>query len=676
MYYLTKLKNLLQYKYIALLLLIILLSIIRCNNFKSIYNKNDTIFYGEIEEYQIKDTYVTFIVKGKEKLKCNYYLKNNNNIKLNYGDKLYLKGTLKPPNNNTIPNTFNYKKYLKNKKIFYILEVDKIIKKNKTNKIIYKIKNILKKRLDKYDTTGYLNAFILGNKNNLDKDSYDNYLKNGIIHIFSISGMHISLLASIILSILNKIKKTNNNIIIVIIFLIFYLILTNYQASIIRSIIFYINIQIFKLKKINIKKIDALLISLSIILLFLPEFIYDIGFQYSSIVSISLLYFKNKFNKNYILNLLYVSFISFLISFPITVNLNYQVNLLSIFINLIFVPLVSFILYPLSIITFIIPILNPLFNKLMNITEFISNYISLIKIMNISIPKLNTIFIIIYYILVYISLTKNKKYFLILILYILFIKNINLLDNNYYVYYLDVKQGDMSLIKYKDECIVIDTGPNNKNYNIIDNHIKFMHSIGINNIDLLIISHGDSDHIGNAKYLVNNFKVNKVSFNIGNNSDLEKDLIKVLKNKNIFYTTSFNKENKKIKYYYLNTKEYNNENDNSSVIYLLINKYKFLFMGDASTEREKDILSKYNLNNIDFIKVGHHGSNTSSSEHFINNIKPKFSIISVGKNNKYGHPKKEVLDTLKNSKIYRTDLNGSIKVKINKNTYKIKTFSP
>ena len=488
--------------------------------------------------------------------------------------------------------------------------------------------------------------------------------------------MHISLLASIILSILNKIKKTNNNIIIVIIFLIFYLILTNYQASIIRSIIFYINIQIFKLKKINIKKIDALLISLSIILLFLPEFIYDIGFQYSSIVSISLLYFKNKFNKNYILNLLYVSFISFLISFPITVNLNYQVNLLSIFINLIFVPLVSFILYPLSIITFIIPILNPLFNKLMNITEFISNYISLIKIMNISIPKLNTIFIIIYYILVYISLTKNKKYFLILILYILFIKNINLLDNNYYVYYLDVKQGDMSLIKYKDECIVIDTGPNNKNYNIIDNHIKFMHSIGINNIDLLIISHGDSDHIGNAKYLVNNFKVNKVSFNIGNNSDLEKDLIKVLKNKNIFYTTSFNKENKKIKYYYLNTKEYNNENDNSSVIYLLINKYKFLFMGDASTEREKDILSKYNLNNIDFIKVGHHGSNTSSSEHFINNIKPKFSIISVGKNNKYGHPKKEVLDTLKNSKIYRTDLNGSIKVKINKNTYKIKTFSP
>lgn len=676
MYYLTKLKNLLQYKYIALLLLIILLSMIRCNNFKSIYNKNDTIFYGEIEEYQIKDTYVTFIVKGKEKLKCNYYLKNNNNIKLNYGDKLYLKGTLKPPNNNTIPNTFNYKKYLKNKKIFYILEVDKIIKKNKTNKIIYKIKNILKKRLDKYDTTGYLNAFILGNKNNLDKDSYDNYLKNGIIHIFSISGMHISLLASIILSILNKIKKTNNNIIIVIIFLIFYLILTNYQASIIRSIIFYINIQIFKLKKINIKKIDALLISLSIILLFLPEFIYDIGFQYSSIVSISLLYFKNKFNKNYILNLLYVSFISFLISFPITVNLNYQVNLLSIFINLIFVPLVSFILYPLSIITFIIPILNPLFNKLMNITEFISNYISLIKIMNISIPKLNTIFIIIYYILVYISLTKNKKYFLILILYILFIKNINLLDNNYYVYYLDVKQGDMSLIKYKDECIVIDTGPNNKNYNIIDNHIKFMHSIGINNIDLLIISHGDSDHIGNAKYLVNNFKVNKVSFNIGNNSDLEKDLIKVLKNKNIFYTTSFNKENKKIKYYYLNTKEYNNENDNSSVIYLLINKYKFLFMGDASAEREKDILSKYNLNNIDFIKVGHHGSNTSSSEYFINNIKPQFSIISVGKNNKYGHPKKEVLDTLKNNKIYRTDLNGSIKVKINKNAYKIKTFSP
>ena len=99
-------------------------------------------------------------------------------------------------------------------------------------------------------------------------------------------------------------------------------------------------------------------------------------------------------------------------------------------------------------------------------------------------------------------------------------------------------------------------------------------------------------------------------------------------------------------------------------------------MGDAGIEREKDILEKYNLKDIDFIKIGHHGSNTSSGKEFINEIKPKYSIISVGKNNRYGHPKDEVLETLRNSKIYRTDLDGSIEIKLNKRGYKIRTCPP
>ena len=80
-----------------------------------------------------------------------------------------------------------------------------------------------------------------------------------------------------------------------------------------------------------------------------------------------------------------------------------------------------------------------------------------------------------------------------------------------------------------------------------------------------------------------------------------------------------------------------------------------MFMGDASMTTEKEILDKYNLPDIDVLKVGHHGSKTSSSEEFINEINPKYSIISVGKNNRYGHPNKEVLDNLKDTKIYRTD---------------------
>ena len=126
----------------------------------------------------------------------------------------------------------------------------------------------------------------------------------------------------------------------------------------------------------------------------------------------------------------------------------------------------------------------------------------------------------------------------------------------------------------------------------------------------------------------------------------------------------------------MQTGEYDNENDNSNVIYTELDGYKFMFMGDAGVKKEKDILDKYNLTNIDILKVGHHGSKTSSSEEFINEINPKYSIISVGKNNRYGHPNKEAVNNLKNSKIYRTDEDGSIMFKIKNNKLKIETYSP
>ncbi len=187
--------------------------------------------------------------------------------------------------------------------------------------------------------------------------------------------------------------------------------------------------------------------------------------------------------------------------------------------------------------------------------------------------------------------------------------------------------------------------------------------------------HGDYDHMGDAINLVENFNVKNVIFNCGDYNLLEKKLINKLNEKNISYSSCIQSLNiNDYNLIFLQTKKYDNENDNSKVIYFDINTYKFLFMGDAGIKKESEVLEKYNLKIIDFLKVGHHGSNTSSSEKFLNIIKPKYSIISVGKNNRYGHPKNEVLNNLKNSKIYRTDLNGSIKIKINKEKLIIKTF--
>jgi len=259
-----------------------------------------------------------------------------------------------------------------------------------------------------------------------------------------------------------------------------------------------------------------------------------------------------------------------------------------------------------------------------------------------------------------------------------------------YIFFLDVGQGDSILISfnYSKGNILIDTGGKReyikeewmkrKTYSISDNTIiPYLKSLGIDKLNYLIITHGDFDHMGEAINLVNNFKVEKVIFNCGEFNNLEKELIKVLNKKKIPYYScikELNIDNNKL--YFLQTKEYENENNNSNVIYTELNGYKFMFMGDAGVDKEKDILDKYNISDIDVLKVGHHGSKTSSSEEFINEINSKYSVISVGKNNRYGHPNKEVLNNLDNSKIYRTDQDGSIMFKIKDDKLKIETCSP
>ena len=136
--------------------------------------------------------------------------------------------------------------------------------------------------------------------------------------------------------------------------------------------------------------------------------------------------------------------------------------------------------------------------------------------------------------------------------------------------------------------------------------------------------------MGDTINVVNNIKIENVIFNCGSYNDLENELIKILDKKKIKYYSCIKELNiDESKLEFLNTKEYDNENDNSNVIYIKLNNYKFLFMGDAGVDKEKDILDKYNLENIDVLKVGHHGSKTSSSKEFINEIKSKYSVISV-----------------------------------------------
>ncbi len=651
------------FKILTILSLIITIIYTKYYPFKSVFNNNDTEFIGIVEDYIIKDNQIKISLKSKERIIVTYKYTGKVFNNLSYGDKIKVTGVLKEPSTNNIFNNFNYKKYLYNKKIYYIIEASKIDKIQNNNNHIYTIKNLLYTRINSLKSSNYIKALLFGD-NKLDKEIKTSYQINGISHLFSVSGFHINFITSIIYFYLDRVTYNKKiKYITVDIFLVLYLLLCN-TTSLLRCTVMNILLSINHLLKLNIKKIDIVLLTLILCIIINPFIIYDIGFIYSYTISFFLILYKNKYKtNNKLLKIIYISLISFLVSLPINIYTSYEINFLSIILNIIIVPIVSLILLPLSLLTLIFPILDNILYLITSILEKISLYTSNINIFKQVLSKPSIILIIIYYLVIILILSKNKHYYLILIL-LIFHKTIPLYNSNLEVVMFDVGEADSMLISTpsKKVNILIDTGRGID----INNIIIYLKSIGISKLNYLIITHGDEDHIGGALYLIDNFKVDNVILNKGDYTELEVELITHLKNKNIKYTNNINKIPLLGSYMYLlNTKKFSNENDNSIVTYFEYQKYKFLFMGDSSSKTEEYLINNYNLTNISFLKVGHHGSNTSSSPLFINKITPKVSLISVGRNNFYHHPNKEVLTNLSNSVIYRTDINKSIKIKIN-----------
>ena len=656
--------------YIIIFAIIILLSFIRLNiKNKSFYNENTKEVIGVVTKISTNKIYLD----AKEKLIINDYSKSK--IKINLGDKIEVIGTLKKPENNKNKELFDYKKYLERNNIKYIVNAKTIKKLNNNKRIYYYIKQ---KILNHLGNNSYLNTFLVGDKSLINKESIRSYQENGISHLFAISGMHITLLSMIITKILRKFLSEEKAFRYTSIMLLLYLFLVGLSPSILRGVLFFILFGLNKIYYFYVKPINLFLIIISFSLMINPNYIFDVGFQYSYLISFSLICLSDKLKStNYFISLFKVSVVSFVTSIPITLYNFYQINILSIIYNLFFVPLVSLLIFPLSLITFIIKPIEPLFNFFVNFMEKISILLSQINIGKVTFIKLPIFIYILYFLLIILFVTLKKKYYLyVLIILILLHFLIPHINSKNYIYFIDVEQGDSTLLHINRKNTLIDTG-GNRNKDIFYNVIKpMMKSKGISKIDNLIITHGDYDHMGEAINLVNNFKVEKVIFNCGEFNDLEKELIKVLNKKKIPYyscISELNIENNKL--YFLNTKEYDNENDNSNVIYTELNGHKFIFMGDAGIEREKDILAKYNISDVDVLKVGHHGSRTSSSKEFINEVNPKYAIISVGKNNRYGHPNKEILNNLEQSKIYRTDWDGSIIFKFKNKKLEIETCS-
>ena len=698
-----RLKRILQHRYffgvLAFCFILYSLFVYYFINFNSYYNGFEKSLQGTVNSYSINGDKLTIYLKAKEIVIVNYYFKSLNektyfedNLKL--GDLISVAGELEEPERNRVFNGFDYKKYLYNKHIFYLMNANKISIMEKNSGLLFYFKNLVMDRINSISKSKvYIMTFILGDKSFIDNEVKESYQDNGISHLFAVSGMHISLFAGIMLFFLKRVSYNNYfNYGMVCLFLLFYLFLAGFPASLLRASVMFILFSINKVFNLKISNLNILFIVIITILFIDPFYLFDIGFQFSYLISGTLIMMRWKIGviKSKLKRSFYVSVVCFLVSFPICIYNFYGTNFMSVLFNLFYIPFVSIIVFPLSLITFVFPFLDIVLYYSIFVMERISLFISSINFGYIIFPKVNFGVYFIYYIVIFLSFWKIEFVLLFLVM-LLIHKGYIYFDSNLYVYYLDVGQGDSALIRLPNNSgnILIDTGgkfsyemekwrEKRSKYSIVKSStIPFFKSFGIKKLDYLILSHGDYDHIGEAINLIDNFNVEKVIFNCGEFIDLEKELIKVLDKKKIRYylcIKELNIDNNEL--YFLQTKEYDNENDNSNVIYAELNGYKFMFMGDAGVDKEKDILDKYNISNIDVLKVGHHGSKTSSGKVFIDGINPKYSIISVGKNNRYGHPNKEVLNNLDGSKIYRTDQDGSIMFKIKKNKLRIATYSP
>ena len=345
--YLKQLKIILQSKLFWFLIIFITTIYVILNiqiERKSIYNLNEKVFTGTIINIKETDYGYSLTIKSKENLiayvkSCNYQL----------GDYVKLEGTLEEPKNNTVPNNFNYKDYLRYKKIYYILNVDNISLIKENTNLVYKIKNSLLIYINTFKSKNYLKTFLLGDTSYLDDDVYNSFQINGISHLLSISSMPISILMYLLYKLFKKIKLndiTSNTIIILLIY--FYLLLSSYSVVVLRILIFLILKFINKKLKLNLNSIKLFTLTILITLMINPFYIYNKGFIYSYSISFIIIINKNNLQGNYLIKLLKISSISFIYSIPFNIYYNYSINLLSIFYNIIFVPIVNIIIYPLS----------------------------------------------------------------------------------------------------------------------------------------------------------------------------------------------------------------------------------------------------------------------------------------------------------------------------------------
>ncbi|MEB2656668.1 DNA internalization-related competence protein ComEC/Rec2 [Staphylococcus haemolyticus] len=562
----------------------------------------------------------------------------------------------------------------------------------KSKNIIEKQRDFIIKKLSNSSLSHpeYVIALVTGDVNGINTDFIDKVKDIGIYHLLAVSGSHIATISFLIyqpLVRLNIPKVIINGLIIL--FLSIFAYYTGFAPSALRAILATTTVILIS-NKTKIASIDILGLIFLVMTFFKPDYLYDIGFQFSFIISFFIIISFPLLKKlTFIKNIFVLTFIAQLSSTIISIYHFNQIQWIGLLSNLIFVPFYSFIIFPLAIFLFFAyhfvsdtALPNLVFDKIYIVHNKLLDLFLTFKYHQIFIaPKSAVEFsifvLLIVLIYIFFCYKKMKILFLFIIVFIVLCV-FNVRSNVSTITFFDVGQGDSLIFQTrKQETVMVDTGGKEVKIGNIDNHniakyhiIPTLKQKRITKIDHLIITHPHADHIGELPYIAQHIRIKKLYINLYSYSEIElikiKRLCKINNIELIDATTIqfIQLNNSKISFLHGDIPNSNDKNEHSIILLIEYQRYKMLLLGDVTKNNESKLMKIYQLPKIDILKVAHHGSKTSSSESFINLIKPTISIISSGKNNKYHLPNRETLQTLRsiNSSILNTQDVGEITI--------------
>lgn len=649
-------------------------------------------------------------------------------LKFKYGDKLKVDGKLSLPPDSPNPDEFSYRKYLNNDGIFTLITVNSA----KSIEILERgtrkdFQNFILETKEKLLSTFYktmplesatmVSSLVFGSKASpVSQEIQVNFTNLGLAHVLAASGMQISLIMVLGMFLTKKLRlNLLAGTLLTSLTIIFYMFLTGFPPSILRAGLLNLIVLFIALKKETADTFKILLLVSIGLTVWSPLILFDIGFQFSVIATFALLYVspviveKLEFLPPVIAEIVAMILSAQVLVLPLQLFYFGQFSYLFLPANIIASIFVDLLTY-LAILTLtaglLIPFLASILGKVLFILvsaflyctgllaklPFSVSYIARPQIFSV-ILGYGLIFFIIEYFkrdneMKFVSL-KNLKFISVILILSLGTAGVtyNKFEerNQLIVSYINVEQGDSTLIQTPEgKTILIDCG-NSYEFSKGSKKIVFdaaeryivpyLRHQGINKIDVLVLTHPDSDHIGGYQSLQKNIEIKEV-WDSGQRDEstvyndilgevLKKEVTFKIVHKGPVYEESnlSLEEINDIKPDAESEHAYNN--NNGIGLKLTYGKTSFLFMADLEREAEEKLIENGPDLSSMVLKVGHHGSKNSSTEEFLLRVMPEISVISVGANNRYGHPSRGIVKRLEafGSKVYRTDKDGGIVIK-------------